>query len=184
MGSGARGAATSPFAAAIVSTRSDVRCRRPVVHVGGDGYGRFTLHRAGTDRTVTPHQVAAVLAFGAVPLGSTVLHDCDVRLCCSTRPRHVRVSTQSESMARAARRGHAAGPRPGHVDVRGPAAASHAVHDAIRAALRESPNQTRAGLSRVLAAALAAGDPLRSNLALFDATSVQPVQLVVADGIG
>jgi hypothetical protein len=131
--------------------------------VGGDGYGPFTVHRAGTERTVTPHQVAAVLAFSPLPIGSTVLHDCDVRLCCATTPGHVRVSTQAENMSQAARRGRANGPRPGRVDVRGPAAASRAVQQA----LRDSADQSPTGLSRALAAALAAGDPLRTNLTLF-----------------
>jgi hypothetical protein len=50
--------------------------------VGADGYGRFSLRQpgGGRERMVTPHQVAAVLAFGELEEGVTLLHDCDVRL--------------------------------------------------------------------------------------------------------
>ena len=132
--------------------------------VGRDGYGRFTLHRNAIERTVTPHQVAAVLAFGPLPAGATVLHDCDLRVCCATGPGHARVATQAENMTQATRRGRAAGPRPGLVDVRGPAATSRA----IQRAGRDSPDRSPAALSRVVAAALAAAHPLRANLRLFD----------------
>lgn len=74
--------------------------------VGSDGYGRFGIrtvdHRG---RTVTPHQVAAVLAGGELESGVTILHDCDLRLCCRTDPGHVRVATQTENMRQAAWRG-------------------------------------------------------------------------------
>ncbi len=52
-------------------------------------------------RTVTPHQVAAVLAGGELESGVTILHDCDLRLCCCTDAGHVRVATQSENMQQA-----------------------------------------------------------------------------------
>jgi hypothetical protein len=132
--------------------------------VGRDGYGKLGIRQDGRQRTITPHQVAAVDAWGAMPAGSTVLHDCDVRLCVSTRPGHVRVSTQAENMQQAAARGRARGPRFGMVDTRGSAGASRAVQDALRA----SPDRTAEGLAMALRGALAAGDPLRGNLALFD----------------
>jgi hypothetical protein len=133
--------------------------------VGSDGYGRFALRQPdGRQRTVTPHQVAAVLAYGELPAGATLLHDCDVRLCVRTDPGHVRISTQAENMQQAAQRGRARGPRPGLVDVRGPVRASRAVQDALRA----STDRSTAGLARVLAEVLAAGDPLRHNGRLFE----------------
>jgi hypothetical protein len=129
--------------------------------VGSDGYGRFSLRQpgGGRERMVTPHQVAAVLAFGELEEGATLLHDCDVRLCVRTGPGHVRVGTQAENMRQAARRGRARGPRPGLVDVRGRVEASRAIQKALRASTDRSPD----GLARVLAEALAAGDPLRHN---------------------
>lgn len=132
--------------------------------VGRDGYGRFGIRQDGRQRTITPHQVAAVVAWGPMSAGATILHDCDVRLCVSTAAGHVRVSTQAENMQQAAARGRARGPRFGDVDVRGKAGASRAVQDALRA----SPDRTAAGLALALRDALAAGDPLRGNLMLFD----------------
>ncbi len=133
--------------------------------VGSDGYGRFSIRddRDGA-RIVTPHQVAARLAFGPIPAGSTLMHDCDVRVCVRTGPGHVRVATQAENMVQAARRGRARGPRPGLVDVRGKVGASRAVQDAIRDAGTDDP----AALAAVLAHCLAAGDPLREFFPMFD----------------
>jgi hypothetical protein len=134
--------------------------------VGSDGYGRFSLRQpgGGRERMVTPHQIAAVLAYGELAEGATLLHDCDVRLCVRTGLGHVRVGTQAENMQQAARRGRACGPRPGLVDERGRVGASRAIQNALRASTDRSPD----GLARVLAEALAAGDPLRHNGRLFD----------------
>lgn len=132
--------------------------------VGSDGYGRFGIrtvdHRG---RTVTPHQVAAVLAGGELESGVTILHDCDLRLCCRTDPGHVRVATQAENMQQAAWRGRAVGPRPGLVDVRGKAGASRAVQAALRAATDRSLD----GLAATLAEVVAAGDPRANLIPLF-----------------
>lgn len=133
--------------------------------VGSDGYGRFSVRNdEDGERMVTPHQIAARLAFGPLPVGSTLMHDCDVRVCVSTAPGHVRVATQRENMWQAARRGRAAGPRPGLVDVRGKVGASRAVQDAIRDVGTGDP----AALAAVLADCLAAGDPLREFIPMFD----------------
>ena len=131
---------------------------------GRDGYGRFALREHGRQRTVTPHQVAATVAWGPVAAGATILHDCELRVCVSTADGHVRVSTQAENMQQAAARGRARGPRFGNVDVRGSGGASRAVQEALRA----SPDRTAEGLALALRDALAAGDPLRGNLVLFD----------------
>ena len=136
--------------------------------VGSDGYGKFSVHNDvdGT-RIVSPHHVAAARRFGPVPLGATLMHDCDVRVCVSTDPGHVRVATQRENMRQAARRGRAAGPRPGLVDVRGKVGASRAVQAAIGAAAAGGASSDE--LAAVLGQVLAAGDPLRGLVALFDA---------------
>ena len=153
--------------------------------VGSDGYGKFSVRDAvDGERIVTPHHVAAALAFGPVPLGATLMHDCDVRVCVATRPGHVRISTQGENMRQAARRGRAVGPRPGLVDVRGKVGAARAVQAAVLGAARAgaSPDE----LADVLGRVLAEGDPLRELVALFDppryradtaAASVFPVDL-------
>ena len=143
--------------------------------IGSDGYGRFTYLDHGKERTVTPHQVAAELAHGPLNEGATILHDCDVRLCCGAwRAGHVRVSTQGENMQQAARRGRARGPRPGLVDVRGPAGQGRAIQTALRASTDRSP----AALALVLSAVLADGDPLRDQGALFDLDGL------AGDGLG
>jgi hypothetical protein len=150
------------FRARVLTTDS---CSIWTATIGSDGYGRFALRGPdGRQRTVTPHQVAAVLAYGELPAGATLLHDCDVRLCVRTGPGHVRVGTQAENIQQAAQRGRARGPRPGLVDVRGRRGASVAVQEALRA----STDRSTVGLARVLAEVLAAGDPLRHNGRLFD----------------
>ena len=69
---------------------------------------------------LTPHQVAARIGFGPIPVGATLLHYCEVRLCCRYDPhRHVTVGTQGENMRQAVARGRAVGPHPGRVDTRG-----------------------------------------------------------------
>ena len=133
--------------------------------VGSDGYGRFSVRAGagGGERMVTPHQVAAWVGHGWVPVGATLLHDCEVRLCCRFGVGHVRVATQAENMRQAVARGRAVGPRPGMVDVRGRVGASRAVQAALRAAGSPDP----VVLAGVLARTLAEGDPLADQLALF-----------------
>jgi len=133
--------------------------------VGSDGYGRIAVrNREDGARTLTPHQVGARLGYGPIPAGATVLHDCEVRLCCRAEPGHLRIGTQSENMRQAVARGRAVGPRPGRVDVRGKAGASRA----IQAALRNAADRSPAALGAVLAAVIADGDPLRDLHPLFD----------------
>ena len=81
--------------------------------VGSDGYGRFQItNKFDGTRMLTPHQVAARLGFGPIPEGVTLLHDCEIRLCCRYGTGHVGVGTQSENMRHAVARGRAVGPRP------------------------------------------------------------------------
>jgi len=124
----------------------------------------FSVRNARIERIVSPHLVAATLALGPVPVGSTLMHDCDVRICVGTHAGHVRVATQGENMQQAVRRGRAAGPRPGLVDVRGNVGASRAIQEALRSQVTASP----AELAELLAGVLAAGDPLRGIEGLFD----------------
>lgn len=138
--------------------------------IGSDGYGRFSITNAEDgDRMLTPHQVGARLGFGPLPVDCTLMHDCEVRLCCSTAPGHVRIATQTENMRQAVARGRSRGPRPGLVDTRGVVGASRAIQAAILAAVQADPGIGRAELAAVLAAAVAAGDPLRHLVPLFQA---------------
>ena len=134
--------------------------------VGSDGYGRLAIHnRQDGSRMLTPHQVAARIGFGPIPAGATLLHNCEVRLCCNYDPhRHVEVGTQGENMRQAVARGRAVGPRPGRVDTRGKVGVSRAIQTALRAAVDRSP----AALARVLDAVIAEGDPMRDMCPLFD----------------
>ncbi len=132
--------------------------------IGSDGYGRFSVRSAQIQRIVSPHLVAATLAFGPVPVGSTLMHDCDVRICVATGPGHVRVATQGENMQQAARRGRAAGPRPGLVDVRGNVGAARASRR--RYATRYA--RRRPSWLNCWPVVLAAGSPLRGIEGLFD----------------
>ena len=132
--------------------------------VGSDGYGRVAVTtKDDGSRMLTPHQVGARIRFGMIPAGATVLHDCEVRLCCRTDPGHVRIGTQSENMRDAVRRGRAVGPRPGRTDLRGKVGASRAIQAALTASVDRSPDV----LAAVLAAVIAQGDPWRDLLPLF-----------------
>jgi hypothetical protein len=139
--------------------------------VGSDGYGRLAINnQQDGSRMLTPHQVAARLGFGPIPEGATLLHDCEVRLCCRYDPGHVRVGTQAENMQDAVRRGRAVGPRPGRTDVRGKVGASRAIQAALRDAGKLSPE----ALAAVLAVTLEAGDPWRDFLPLFPVPPARP----------
>jgi hypothetical protein len=148
--------------------------------VGGDGYGRFwvsaaPVHGQGADpatpvragRMITPHAAVSALVFGGLPLGSTHLHDCDVRLCVNTRPGHLRRGTQQENVRQAVARGHNRGPKPGMVDVRGPAGASRAIQDAVRGAITAG-STSPVLLAHMLAGVIAEGFPLVDVLPLFE----------------
>lgn len=135
--------------------------------IGSDGYGRVAInHPPEGTRILTPHQIAARLAFGPIPAGATLLHDCEVRLCCRTDPGHVRIGTQAENMQQAVARGRAVGPRPGRVDTRGKQGASRAIQNALRPA---ATSHTPQALATLLAAVIAQGDPLNQLLPLFPA---------------
>ena len=137
--------------------------------IGSDGYGRFSItNREDGARMLTPHQVGAWLGFGPLPVDCTLMHDCEVRLCCSSAPGHVRIATQRENMRQAVARGRSRGPRPGLVDTRGVVGASRAIQAAILLTVQADPGIGRAALAAVLAAAVAAGDPLRHLVPLFD----------------
>jgi len=135
----------------------------------------------GRERIITPHLAAATITFGPLPLGSTLMHDCDVRTCVSTGPGHLRVATQRENVRQAVQRGRAAGPKPGLVDVRGPAGATRAVQDALRAVAGAglSPDE----LAVVLVEVLAAGAPRRAMWPMFASLPGGP-RLGPLDGVG
>lgn len=143
--------------------------------VGSDGYGKFWVpftaqeamrHDGRRGRVITPHAAASALVLGPLPESSTHLHDCDVRICVSTSPGHVRRGTQQENVRQAVARGYLRGPRPGRADARGPAGASHAIQDAIVSAIGTGERDP-AALARVLAHTFAAGFPTLDVVPLF-----------------
>lgn len=95
--------------AQIVRTAS---CALWMGAVGSDGYGKFWVStpvttsnvdpavRVRGGRVITSHAAVSALVFGPLPLGSTHLHDCDVRLCVNTHPGHLRRGTQREMCGR------------------------------------------------------------------------------------
>jgi hypothetical protein len=152
--------------------------------VGGDGYGKFWVpyspddraaHDGRRGRVIAPHAAASALVLGPLPEGSTHLHDCDVRICVSTTPGHVRRGSQRENVRQAVARGYLRGPRPGMADARGPAGASHAIQAAIRSAVGAGERNPDA-LARVLAETLAAGFPTVDVEPLFD----EPVHVLAS----
>lgn len=158
--------------------------------VGGDGYGRFWVPpsrsaAAGADcaepsvagRMITAHAAVSAVVFGDLPLGSTHLHDCDVRLCVNTHPGHLRRGTQRENVRQAVARGHLRGPRPGLVDVRGPVGASKAIQDAVGAAVTAGTTSP-AVLAQVLAGVIAEGFPLVDVFPLFEEPAHMPVVVI------
>lgn len=124
---------------------------------------------------VTPHQVAATLAFGQIPAGATVVHDCDVRLCCRTGEGHARIATQQENVAQAVARGRLCGPRPGMVDVRGPAGESRAIQAALTAVWMEQQRAQQQVLADALASVIAEGDPRAGLYPMFDLEAAQRI---------
>ena len=82
--------------------------------VGSDGYGRIAI-RNPEDGAPDAHPAPGRRPVGVrpIPAGATVLHDCEVRLCCRAAPGHLRVGTQSENMRQAVATGRAVGPHPG-----------------------------------------------------------------------
>lgn len=172
----------------IVATAT---CHLWMGSVGSDGYGRFwvpgpaaapvTKLSADTNRSparsgrvITPHAAVSALVFGTLPLSSTHLHDCDVRLCVNTSPGHLRRGTQQENIRQAVARGHQRGSKPGMVDIRGPAGASRAIQDAIRTAMTLGPTSPLV-LAGVLARVLAEGFPMVDVLPLFAEPEHTPV---------
>ena len=69
-------------------------------------------------------------------------------------------------MRQAVARGYHRGPKPGMVDVRGPAGASRAIQDAVRAAITAG-STSPVLLAQVLAGVIAEGFPLVDVLPLF-----------------
>jgi len=143
--------------------------------IGGDGYGKFWVpypagdraeHGGRRGRVITPHAAASALVLGPLPEGSTHLHDCDVRICVSTAPGHVRRGSQQENVRQAVARGYLRGPRPGLADARGPAGAARAIQEAIRCAA-SGGERDPAALARVVAAVFAAGFPAVDVVPLF-----------------
>jgi hypothetical protein len=66
------------------------------------GYGRFQLGRRG-DGLVKAHRLSWFLAFGEIPSGMWVLHQCDVPAC--VRPDHLKLGNRDDNAEDMVRRG-------------------------------------------------------------------------------
>ena len=86
-------AEVQPLRAQIMPTAT---CHLWMGSLGSDGYGKFSIsapttfvNEPATDHAglrhgcgwPLPHAAVSALVFGALPLGSAHLHDCDLRLC-------------------------------------------------------------------------------------------------------
>jgi hypothetical protein len=86
-------------------------CRASAVG-GGDGYGRFSITRAGMSLCVRANRYALAKASGApLPGDQLALHGCDIPLCVRvSRPGelgrlHIVAGTQRDNMIRMGRMG-------------------------------------------------------------------------------
>lgn len=67
---------------------------------GVDGYGAFWVESGFTENA---HRVAYTIAYGMIPAGKIVMHDCDTRLC--VRSSHLVAGTYKKNMQDAFVRG-------------------------------------------------------------------------------
>ncbi|WP_167518942.1 HNH endonuclease [Streptomyces chryseus] len=102
---------------------------------------------------------------GPIPDGQVVRHDCDHSWC--TRPACLRLGDQGQNLADALRRDRITHPgRVGKADKRGAGTAARVVRAAVLDAV-ESGMYEPEKLGRVVAHALAAGDPFADHGRLF-----------------
>lgn len=64
----------------------------------GHGYGILQCSIDCVRTNTSPHRVAYILEFGAVPEGMVIDHLCRTRLCCN--PQHLEVVTNAENIRR------------------------------------------------------------------------------------
>jgi hypothetical protein len=67
------------------------------------GYGQIGGRKNGKRWPMYTHRVAWELAVGPIPAGASVLHKCDVPLCCN--PSHLFLGTQTDNLADAREKG-------------------------------------------------------------------------------
>jgi len=71
------------------------------------GYGSIIGFRNGKKQPLYAHRVAWELTYGPIPDGLSVLHRCDVSLCCN--PAHLFLGTQTDNMRDAFQKGRLTG---------------------------------------------------------------------------
>ncbi|CRK56985.1 hypothetical protein [Alloactinosynnema sp. L-07] len=143
-----------------------------------DGYGRF--HDPNYTDADLPAAVRSDIVrvsrwiwwahYGPIPPRTVIMHTCNVPIC--VRLDHLRAGTQQQNLLMAAelnRLAHTGGGshRIDRADKRGQAGQSHAIRQAVLAAITEGTTDPDA-LATVVEAVLALGDAFADQLSLFD----------------
>lgn len=68
-----------------------------------DGYGMLAIRKDGRKSTRGAHRIAYEQAYGPIPDGLRILHECDNPPCCN--PAHLRVGTDADNSADRDRKG-------------------------------------------------------------------------------
>jgi hypothetical protein len=127
---------------------------------GSGGYGRVQVG-SGSDAVITTaHRYSWTVEHGPVPAGLVICHRCDEHLCVAAED-HLEAATTADNNWDAVLRAR----RGSLLDVRGSAARSRAIRQAVRSVLA-SGCVDPVVIGAAARAAMADGDPLRDQLSL------------------
>ncbi len=123
----------------------------------GNGYGLFAVAH---DLVVGAHRLALALALGrSLAPGEVACHACHEPLCVRVDPAHVHLGDFALNIHQLICSGRARRVN----DLRGPAGRSRAIRDAVLAVVARGGSEDAAAVEEVVADAIAAGDPHRSQ---------------------
>ena len=97
------------------------------------GYGQFK--HSGLNATVSAHRLAYESLIGPIPLGSCVMHRCDVPAC--VNPAHLALGTHADNMRDSSLKGRARG------RFSGATMCGHGLHPLDESNARRRPDGTR-----------------------------------------